>query len=161
MKLIAIILKGFSEKYKENYFGALTFIIERFFRRVKRIGEKGLIIGDSLPNQVLSDVANKTSEYLKNEEMIIFNKHFGKLDSFIYPSIFFQNDEHSNLLQITDLICASLQFSVREFRESNPDLPIKNNEDLLKEMNSFIEKYWVLFENNGGSVSGWGIKTWD
>lgn len=162
--LRAIILGSLEDKYEKNYFGAITFIIERFYLKIKRDNNLGLIICDSLPpNKINKAVLKETSDYLKECSIILRGKSKGKISERIYPTLFFQNDEYSNVLQIVDLICASLQCAVREFDKSNPEFSIKDNEDLLKDFSPYMECYWNLFEKNprNNSISGWGIKTWD
>lgn len=162
VSLRAIILGSLENKYEKNYFGAITFIIERFYLRIKRNNNLGLIICDSLPNKIKKMVLKETSEYLKECSIIIWGRSKGKISERIYPTLFFQDDEYSNILQMVDLICTSLQCAVREFNKSNPEFSIKDSEDLLKDFSPYIEYYWNLFEKNprDNSVSGWGIKTW-
>ena len=162
IKVISSVLNVGWDEYRDSYFGGLVFIIERFFLRIKRNNEKAFIISDSFDRNISSYVSAKASDYLRNQEITLHGESKGKIKESIYPALFFQNDNYSNLLQVVDLICGSLQFAVREFKVSNPTSTIKGNEDLLKDMNPYLEKYWIFFEKGfRNSVTGWGIKTWD
>jgi len=158
----SIIFGDLNKEYYQNYFSALTFIMERFYLKVRRNNEKGMIICDSIDKSLAVKVSDVTREYLINNEVSIRGKSKGKIRNKIYPSILFLKDEHSELLQITDLICSSLQFSLWGFSKKNPTLSIKNNEDSLLEFSQYLKAYWKLFETDiNQKVSGWGIKTWD
>lgn len=162
--LNSIIFGDLEKNYEKNYFGSITFIIERFFLKIKEKNQIGLIICDSLPPKISLKVSKECSDYyLKECNIYVKGEDRGRLKDKIYPALFFQDDKYSNILQIVDLVCTSLQCAVREFNESNKEGRIKDNEDLLKDFSPYIECYWKFFDKNPwtGSVSGWGIKTWD
>ena len=80
----------------------------------------------------------------------------------IYPSITFSNDEHSEILQASDLIALSLNSAIfRKVERNNMSLHGLNVETLPSE-NQYLEIYWPLFEKNivNNNVEGWGVKIW-
>ncbi len=122
--------------------------------------EQGIIICDSFHSKREKLIDQQISEWMKNSQVTMGSKSKGYIRDNIYPALLFKRDEHSNILQVTDLICTSIQNALKEFDKSNPSVSIKENEDLLSELNPYLEAYWTLFEKGYGSVSGWGIKTW-
>jgi len=159
-KNISIIFGDLGYNYDEDYFGAITFIIERFCIKLRKEHQIGMIICDSLPSKICKNVSSKLRKYLLKEKLNIRGISKGYFKEHIYPAILFLDDDYSEMLQVTDLICTSLQSSLKEFYKYN-DFHIKGNEDVLKEYNPYLKCYWELFDKDSDdSVSSWGIKTW-
>lgn len=163
VQIISIILGRITlkktTKIEDNYFNAITFLIERFFLHLKKENKLGFIIHDSVPRDVEKNLRCNIYSYILKEEIIMYksNRHLGLFKKRIYPSILFSNDEHSEILQTSDLISASLNSAVFKTLNSSNRLEINN----LNKHNSFLNIYWPLFVRDGkGDVSGWGIKSW-
>ncbi|MCH7567898.1 MAG: DUF3800 domain-containing protein [Nanoarchaeota archaeon] len=157
----SVIFGDLEENYWENYSNALYFILERFFLRLHRNKQFGLVICDSLSKEREFLIASKMILEIKNCNVILKGDDKGKMSAHVYPSILFQMDEFCNALQVADLICSSLQLAVREFKASNPGITIKGNEHVLKELSPYLELYYPLFEKGPFGIRGWGIKVWD
>jgi len=137
IKTIGVIIGPSSNQiaeYAEVYYGALSFMIERFFLKLKKENKKGLIICDSIGKRREKEIKKKVHEFLKEGELMMFDKSKGKFIERIYPINLFLEDEFSSILQLTDLICTSLQSAVWKFINQNNDfnlLNLKGNENQL------------------------------
>lgn len=144
----------------------MTFILERFFLTLKSKNETGLVISDAFDSRREGKIKQKVNNYLLTEyvRMPWKEEDEGKLCDRIYPSLFFLEDEYSNIIQVSDLICTSLQSAVVNFLKSKEcyDLNIlKDEEDKLLNFNPYLKVYWNLFvKNSYGKVGGWGVKIW-
>lgn len=142
---------------ENSYFNALTFMIERFFLRLKKEDGKGMIIHDSIEKNVEGSLRKKLYKFITSEELLMGTKSMGRFISRIYPSILFSNDEYSEILQVTDLIATSLNSAVWNCLEKTSKLSTEQ----LPEYNIYLKIYWPLFDRNPrGKVDGWGIKVW-
>jgi len=157
----SIIFGDLGKDYWKNYSNAIYFILERFFLRLKKANKKGLVVCDSLSNKQEKLISTKIIRELKEIDVILKGDNKGTISTQVYPCLFFQDDNCSSILQVTDLICASLQQAVTEFKASNPNVTIKRNEHLLKELSPYLRLYWNLFEKGPFGIAGWGIKVWD
>lgn len=103
-----------------------------------------------------NDIKNKFFELISESEHRMYDKVDGYYRDKIYPSLLFSNDEHSTILQATDLIATSLNNAVwRNTQQENLDA------EKLPNYNDYLKIYWPLFvKNPAGKVSGWGIKVW-
>jgi len=140
------------------YFGALTFLIERYFLTLKKEDDIGIVIFDSINKKLENKLKKKFFKYILNEKLVwaISGRVEGYYKDRIFPSIFFSNDEHSTVLQATDLIATSLNSAIwADFQKGILDV-----ENLLAK-NEYLKIYWPLFvKNPEGKVNGWGIKIW-
>lgn len=133
---------------------AFIFIAERFvfhLRRQQTI-KKGYIVFDSLNPDIEKIIREESYNFISRRNY----KHT------IYPSIAFSNDEHSEILQASDLIALALNNAIyNSIRRNEMSLNGLNVENLPNE-NPFLEKYWPLFERNihNNKVEGWGVKIW-
>lgn len=142
---------------ENNYFTALTFMIERFFLRLIKEKEKGMIIHDSIEKKAENALRKKLHKFITSEELLMGIKSRGKFISSIYPSVFFSNDEHCEILQITDLIATALSSAVWKCFENTSNISTEQ----LPEYNNYLRIYWPLFDRSSeGKVDGWGIKIW-
>lgn len=164
---ISIILGPFSlgrRKFKETYKEGLDFILERFFLGLKRDNKIGMIILDSLPSKIEKELKFEIRNMLHERSVYMFGKNKGRYQDLILPTPLFIEDDHSNILQMTDILCTSLQNAVWNFVEQNQDYKLtqlKNNEDKLVNYGEYLSKYWEILEKGpNGKVAGWGIKTW-
>ena len=162
VKIISSILGPIALKNKakidDNYFEAITFLIERFFINLKRENKHGFIIHDSIGKSIENDLTKQVYNYIKKEEMKLVSKNLGFFRDRIYPSLLFSKDDYSNILQVADLVSTSLHSAVYYMTQLS-DLRV--DEEKLKEYNPFLELYWPLFmKDSSNQVSGWGIKVW-
>lgn len=164
IQIISIILGNISirEKLSEVYFGGLTFILERFFLELKQNNKEGVVFCDSFHEKFEKELKIKINRYLNKSGVILFGESKGKYIERIYPSILFLDDNYSNIMQLADILCSSLQRGVYNFiKEKRKMGLLQGNEDLLKDCCDYLNIYWDLFiKGYGGNVSGWGIKTW-
>ncbi len=142
----------------DSYYEALNFLIERFFINLNKEKKTGLIIHDIIDNNIECKLRTKIHKLLAKE-----NFKLGKIDepfiNRIYPIITFAQDDHSNILQASDLIATSLQYSVRKACPNLKKLKFKVSE--LPKTNDYLAKYWDLFvKDKNGSVDGLGLKVW-
>jgi len=138
------------------YFGALTFLIERFFIHLGKNRKVGIIIFDSVDKTVEKNLRKKSFEFVSKEKHIMYGNEKGCYKEKIYPSILFSDDEHSTILQATDLIATSLNHAVWTIIRKG-----KINLENLPNENKYLKIYWPLFvKSPAGKVSGWGIKFW-
>ena len=166
-KASSIILGPFSirrKKLQETYLEGLDFLIERFYYGLKRENKIGLIVSDSLPKKTEKNLKLNIRQLIYEREMFMFGKSKGKCCERIHPTPLFIEDEYSNILQMTDLLCTSLQNAVWTYVEKNQDyelLKLKKNEDELINYGEYLHLYWDIIERNSqGKASGWGIKIW-
>jgi hypothetical protein len=166
IKILAAVIgrHSITKDFEDNYYGTLTFILERFFLTLKSRNENGLVISDAFDSRREGKIKIKVNNYLLTETVKLPWKEEGRLRDLIYPSLLFVEDEHSNIIQISDLICTSLQSAVINYLKSNEcyDLNIlKDKEDELPNCNPYLKIYWDLFvKNSYDKVGGWGIKIW-
>lgn len=151
----AVILKDSLKKIKicsrDNFesdqrIAVLNFILERFYFHVNRRNQSGLVIFDSLDNKI------------ENRIQKMFFKRVSKNFKKIFPSLLFSKDEYSNIIQVSDLIAASLNSALYNSLKEEKMIEVSN----LFNFNSYLKIYWNLFERNNknNSVEGWGIKLW-
>lgn len=156
IKIISTILpKDILEKIKqdnrnnfesEERMQSLFFILERYFYHINRISKdsSGIVIFDSLDKRIKKQMRDGFYNEIKTN----FKN--------IYPSLFFVNDEYSNIMQVTDLITVSLNSSIHECLKEENSVIINE----LPCYNEYLNEYWDLFEYNpkNNDVEGWGIK---
>jgi len=146
------------ETVNDVYFGALTFLIERYFLTLKENNDTGIVVFDSVDKKLENKLRKKFFEYILNEKLVwvVSGRVEGYYKDRIFPSIFFSNDEHSAVLQATDLIATSLNSAIwADFQKGTLDV-----ENLMAK-NEYLKIYWPLFvKNSTGKISGWGIKIW-
>lgn len=162
VKLISVILEYPEKKCSitsitKNYILAISFMIERFYMHMKKEKTDGLVIHDSLSNFKLEKSVKE--EY--NKKILTDNMFGDKSKPFkkrIYPVLFFANDFHSVVLQISDLISSSMNNAYYNFIKNSKD---KDTNNIFKYSN-YLEEYRELYEKNpkNGDVDGWGIKIW-
>ncbi len=161
LKVISIVIshperKTSKKAVADNYLSAISFIVERFYLHIKKQKTTGIIIHDSLSDskveKLVSDSYNKNilTKCFFDEKSKLFKKK-------IYPLLFFANDVHSNLLQVSDLISSSMINAYYEYLKTDNK---KINE--ICDCNIYLKEYWDLYEKNpkNGEVDGWGIKIW-
>lgn len=161
IKIISVIISHPERKINkkaisENYLKAISFILERFYLHIKKQKTTGLIIHDSLSDpkieKLVSDSYNNKilTEYMFDEKLKLFKKK-------IYPLLFFAKDDHSNLLQVSDLVSSSMINAYYEFLKLE-DKTINQ----INDCNVYLNEYWELYEKNprNNTVEGWGIKVW-
>lgn len=142
---------------KNRHFDAITFIVERFYMRLQRENENGIVIHDSIEKTEERELRENFYKFIDSEKVILMGKDKGNLKTRIYPSILFSNDGHSEILQATDLIATSLNSAVWKCLESESELDIEN----LFNYNFYLKTYWPLFDKSyEGKINGWGIKVW-
>jgi len=152
------------DRLERNYLSAIKFIIERYFLRIKKNKEVGIVIHDSLSSPILEKKINKQFYNLSTTDGVVFSrfsKPSVKFSSKVYPNLFFANDNYCNLLQLSDLISSSVNKAYFEFRKEadigNPKYPINE----IYKYNSVLEIYWPYFDKNQkGIIDGWGLKIW-
>lgn len=145
-----------SSKKSDDYMAALGFIIERFYINLDNEKKVGLVIHDSVDKDLENQIREKFYEVIIDGEFIMRGEAKGLFRNKIYPSIFFSKDEHSEILQTSDLIAVALNSSIFKSLEK-----AAFDTDKLSEHNEFLKIYWPLFiKNPRGGVSGWGIKVW-
>ena len=155
---IGNITLGNVKKINDVYFGALTFLVERYFLSLKTSEETGVIIFDSVDKKLENQLRKKFFDYISREKLIwaVSRRVEGDYKDRIYPSLLFSNDEHSLILQATDLIANCLNSAIwRDFQKGAIDI------ENLYQKNEYLQIYWPLFvKNPAGKISGWGIKIW-
>ncbi len=156
-----------------RYMETLRFIVERFNIHLTKENKLGIIIHDSVGN-VENRFKRDFYKFVLNEEQTIHGVKKGKYRERIYPSIFFSEDEHSEILQICDIIARCLQNAIwehlYEIKVFNPSkVPVFKEEnkifinyDKLPDYNKYLKVYWPLFVKSPGnnSVDRWSIKFW-
>jgi hypothetical protein len=141
----------------DNYYEAMTFIIERFYFYLHDRKKQGIIILDSNCEETTKQIRKRVYDYVLNEE-----KREGKIRKRIYGPIFFCEDEFSHVIQLSDLAVAGLQRATWEMLNTLEDSNnIKNNEDKLVNYSIFLKMYWKYFMKYKEKVSGSGIKYWN
>lgn len=146
-----------AENVEDGYFDAIIFLIERFFLHLKREDKNGLIIHDSIEKETGKKLRRKCYRHLTEKELWMFGKSKGFFREKMYPSIFFSNDENSEILQIADLISTSISGAIWNGLKKEKFIDIEN----LCKYNNFLRIYWPLFARSSrGIVNGWGIKIW-
>lgn len=142
---------------EERYFDALSFMIERFFLRLNKENKRGILIHDSVEKKLEKKLRKKLHKFVMSEELLMMGKSRGKFKTRIYPSILFSDDDHSEILQVTDLIATSLNGAAWKCLEETSTLATEK----LPEYNDYLKIYWSLFDKSpGGKVDGWGVKIW-
>ncbi len=145
-------------KISDTYFGALDFLIERFFLSLKKDKEGGLVIMDSLNSKTEAELRRKFFKHIQNEGQTWVMS--GKKDPYknrIYPWLLFSDDDTNIFLQATDLIASSLNSSIWN-SISNDVFSVEE----LPQKNEFLKIYWPLFAKSlAGKVNGWGVKIWN
>lgn len=141
-----------------SYFDAITFLLERYFIHLKKENKNGIIIHDAIEKSAASNLRNRLHNFILKEEMTMYGRSKGLFKDKIYPSLFFSDDNHCELLQITDLIGTSLNSSLWQ---NFSKLSIFDVES-LPENNVYLKEYWSLFVKNplNNQINGWGIKGW-
>lgn len=153
-----ITLEGI-RKVNDIYFGALTFLVERYFLSLKASEETGVIIFDSVDKKLENHLRKKFFNYISNEKLVwaMSGRVEGAYKDRIYPSLLFSNDEHSIILQATDLIATCLNSAIWKDFQKGEGIDIEN----LYKKNEYLKIYWPLFaKSSAGKVNGWGIKVW-
>lgn len=142
----------------DTYFGALNFLIERFFLSVKGDGTTGLIVMDNLNHKTEAELRKKFFKHIKNESQVwATSKKVDPYKKRICSWLIFSDDDSNVFLQATDLIAASLNSAI--WNSINSD---DFNVEKLPEKNEYLDIYWPLFaKSSSGKVSGWGIKIWN
>jgi len=161
-EVITAILGDIALKYVTTvnnvYFDALTFLIERFFIHLSKENKRGIIIFDSVDKSLENKLRNKFYDYISTQPLVMYSKRKGYFREKIFPSIFFSDDEHTTILQATDLIATSLNSAVWTALQDNGK---KFSVEKLHERNEYLRIYWPLFvKSPKGRVNGWGIKIW-
>lgn len=145
-------------KVNDIYFGALTFLVERYFLSLKASDETGVIIFDSVDKKLENQLRKRFFDYIASEKLIwaVSGRIEGDYKDRIYSSLLFSNDEHSIILQATDLIANCLNSAIwKDFEKGAIDI-----ENLYKN-NEYLKIYWPLFvKSPAGKINGWGIKVW-
>ncbi|MEM0332985.1 MAG: DUF3800 domain-containing protein [Candidatus Aenigmatarchaeota archaeon] len=163
IKIISSVLIGtlnknkFDKKHEDLYFAALSFIIERFHLHLRNKDRYGIVIFDSVAQNIEKKLRKRFYEYVSKEVQKLYGEVVGHYKTRIYPSIFFTNDEFSTILQVTDLISAALNNACWKSLEEDKKLDV----DKLPTKNKYLEIYWPLFKRSpNNKVEGWGIKIW-
>ena len=144
-----------------RYEKVLFFLIERFYLYLKANDDNGIVIFDTIDKETEKKVRKWFFKYISKEKVYTYGTVKGNLADRIYPSLFFADDNFSNILQTTDLIALSLNagiwHAIKKSKESGGTWTI----DDLHKYNEFLSIYWPLFHNNGNKrVNGYGIKWW-
>lgn len=170
-KVISVILgeptlKRIRDKYKRHHkevrtrFAALTFLVERFYLHLKRTKQTGQVVSDSLNPKVQSLLQDVYYDYITKSKFQMYFREGDIYKDVILPSISFTKDEHSDILQCSDLIAYSLNGAISRTLNEIESV-YKLNVENLEDKNPFISIYWALFEKDySGNVKGWGIKLW-
>ena len=153
----AVALKDINN-ISDSYFGAITFLIERFFMNLKNESRTGLIIHDSLERSLELNLRKKVHQYVLEEELLLHGKSKGRYKDRIYPAILFSDDAYSEILQVSDLISLSLHSAIFKCLKSGEGLVVEN----LPKYNGFLKLYWPLFikDPRNAKAEGWGVKIW-
>lgn len=143
---------------EDKYFEALYFLLERFFLHLRKHSDTGIAIFDSLDKRLENKIKDAFFNKVNNEDFIwyLYRKSLGKYKQRIYPCPFFAKDEHSLVLQCSDLIASSLNSAIE--RSFDNGLVVEK----LPEFNDYLNIYWSLFLKDpiSSSVEGWGLKIW-
>jgi len=147
------------KRIEDSYYEALLFIVERYFINLNQEKKTGLMIHDQIDGDVERNLKKQVYELISKEHFRCFGRDIPFIDR-IYPSIVFSSEEHSNILQVTDLIATSLQSAIFLTKKPN-ELKISFDPDKLCELNDYLKAYWPVFIKDGsGKVNGYGIKVW-
>ncbi len=156
IKIVSAVIKNKGQNL-DNYFKSYFFMIERFFFNVR--DDYGIIIHDCLDNPKLEKrLQNKINQHILSNEVSFGDRSVGRLLDTIYPSILFIPDEHSEFIQIADLVATALGNAIWKCLNKNGRIHIEK----LFEYNEYLEKYWDLFVKRpqDNKINGWGIKVW-
>jgi hypothetical protein len=158
IKLISVVLGTWSATRRthiDQYCEAMRFMIERFFFYLHQNNDLGIIIIDSNQNSAQKEIRNKANQYILET-----TKREGKIRSRIYAPVFFCEDSYSNLIQLSDLMCAGIQNATFEYLKNNKEESLKKNEEALFQCNPFMSLYKEYFLTFRDNISGAGIKFW-
>jgi len=143
---------------EDLYFGALDFLVERWYMTLKKKNKIGFVIFDTVDRKLENSLRKKFYNYISEGECKYITKSYGFYRECIYPTLLFSDDNHSLLLQAADLIGTSLNSAIVNTLKKITYIDIQN----LPEENKFLKIYWPLFMRSpSGKISGWGIKIWD
>lgn len=146
-----------NQEISDTYFGALDFLLERFFLTLKKENSTGLVVMDNINHKTEAILKKKFYKFISNEYQSWFESW--TKDPYrkrICPYLLFSDDDKNILLQATDLIAASLNNAI--WNNGSKDLNIEN----LYKQSEYLNIYWPLFaKSSTGKISGWGIKIWD
>lgn len=146
-----------SQSKTENYTGALSFLIERFYLQLKQDNEVGLMFFDSCDKKLESNIKRWFYKFVSTEENKMNLKRNGFYRERIYPELIFCNDRYNLVLQITDVIASCLNYAVTKSFKESKSIDIQN----LNRKSKYLQEYWPLFARSSfGEVGGWGIKFW-
>lgn len=140
---------------RESYVGCLSFLIERFFFYLVENDDRGAVVLDTL--------ATGHQGYIRDHLQQIIGrgrKREGRYSDRIFKNVFFGDDEHANAIQLADLLCAAINAAVQRYLESNAEVSLTGNEDILVCYNSFLPLFWPRFRCFNGHVAGGGVKFW-
>ena len=143
---------------ENSYYGAICFILERFFIHLNKEKKYGIIIHDDIDQKTEKRLKRKVYNFISKEKFTckVVSKPF--IDR-IYPDVFFSDDIYSNILQASDLIAVSLNSAI--WKNWNSKKGLAFNVENLPEHNEYLEEYWKLFaKDRKDRVNGWGIKVW-
>jgi hypothetical protein len=145
-----------NKDYKESF----TFLVERFYKFLEKNNSRGIIIFDAF--NMSKELRNSIKSFLEGKIALIdylptTRRNYYK---FIYPALFLTHDEHSLILQATDLVSFSLHKGYKKCLEDKKKVSQNDIEELWK-YNMFLKEYFDLFQRSeNGKISGWGIKLW-
>lgn len=146
-------------RIEDSYCDAISFIVERFFINLNQEGKTGLMIHDQIDGDVERNLKREMHKVISTENFRCRSRDIPYINR-IYPSMVFSNEDHSNLLQVTDLIATSLQSAIWQTRNED-ETEISFNPNQLYELNEYLNAYWPLFVKDGrDNVNGYGIKVW-
>jgi len=144
------------ESIDDAYLSALYFLTERFLINLRMEGKCGIVVSDSLNRTTEKKLRKEFHRLISEEEFRMYGKKKGDFRDNIYPCLFFSNDEHTAILQASDLITTSLNSAFWDMIQKEG-----RNLESLPERCKYLKKYWPLFiKSPRGNVSGWGIKVW-
>lgn len=145
-------------RISNTYFGALDFLVERFFLSLKRDKTTGLVIMDNLNHKTEAELRRKFFRHIQSESQIWVKS--GKKNPYknrVCSWLLFSDDDTNPFLQVTDLIAVSLNSAIYK-SISNDDFDVEK----LPEKNEYLKIYWSLFAKSlTGKVKGWGVKIWN
>ena len=146
------------EEITKRYITALDFLVERFCLALKDDNGDGIIIHDKLSNKEEGDLRSRFYRLIEESyQEWWWGDQKNKYKNFIFPSLFFSDDDFNVFLQVSDLIAVSLNSAIWKSKNLNSEI-----EELYK-YNKFLEIYWPLFVKNprNQKINGWGLKVWE
>lgn len=154
----AMVLTGnslYAEGLHAYYNRCMHALVDRFSLHLRKHGEKGMIILDSLDQRREHKFGKTHYLYMKTFSITWYGNTVEDFRRRILPTLFFGDDETSSVLQSVDLISKGLQSAVTNSLENNPRIDVNK----LNEFNPFLNIYWKLFDRSvAGKLDGWGIK---